>query len=168
MEREIQQLSLLVRQLSTRHINQLASRIWRYKLNEQFSSNEASADLIALDGTDTLLDVIVRDPLGVMASALVDDEGMCAEQLDVDGERWFIVLAGGAGTNWYIGMTTEAIASETTGEVEQHDQLWEPTGVTFEVLNPHEVELPQDLKVRWTRYPGWDDWVVEPFDYTEC
>jgi hypothetical protein len=75
------------------------------------------------------------------------------------------------GQQFYIGkVSTAAIASEATGEVTQYDQLWQITNpaVTFTVLNPHDIELPLDLKVRWTKYPGWTAWVCEPFHYTEC
>jgi len=41
-------------------------------------------------------------------------------------------------------------------------------GIFFEVLNPHDVALDLNLKVRWTHYPGWTDWIVEPWHYTIC
>jgi len=75
------------------------------------------------------------------------------------------------GSRFYIGkVSTAAIDSEDTGEVTQYNQLWEITdpAVTFTVLNPHDIQLPLDLKVRWTKYPGWADWIVEPWHWTEC
>jgi len=87
----------------------------------------------------------------------------------IDTERGIVcVNDASAGSMWWIGKTTEVIAVETTGDVEQHDQLWSATGNHFTVLNPHEVALPSGLRVRWTYYPGWTDLVAEPFDFTEC
>jgi hypothetical protein len=88
----------------------------------------------------------------------------------IDTEKGIVLVddAGTSGSLWWIGKTTELIASETTGQVQKHDQLWVATSEYFTVLNPHEVDLPLGLRVRWTYYPGWTDLVVEPFDYTEC
>lgn len=71
-------------------------------------------------------------------------------------------------TEWYIGKTTEIIEAGTSGIVEQHSQGWSGTGVYFTVYNPHDVDLPSALKVRWTQYPEWDGWIVEPWHFTEC
>ena len=86
-------------------------------------------------------------------------------------------------TPWYVGKTTAAIASGKTGSVLQYCESWsydEETEElvfawvasdppqTFTVLNPHDIELPGDLKVRWTKYPCWTNWIVEPWQWTEC
>lgn len=88
----------------------------------------------------------------------------------VDTARGIVCVhpnATGSG-GWWIGKTTETIVKETTGDVEQHNQLWVASGTHFTVLNPHQIDLPNGLRVRWTKYPGWSDYVVEPFDYTSC
>lgn len=73
------------------------------------------------------------------------------------------------GSNFMIGkVKTTAIAAGTTGTVELHSQDWTATGVTYTVYNPHDIELPVDLKVRWGRYPGWTYLVVEPWHFTTC
>lgn len=83
------------------------------------------------------------------------------------GRLWRIVGMEGART-MYIGKTSEIIASESTGTVVRHDETWQASTDTFTVLNPHDIDLPADLKVRWTKYPGWSNWVVEPWHWTEC
>lgn len=72
---------------------------------------------------------------------------------------------------FYLGKVSgSAIDSEDTGTVTQYNQLWQVTSpaVTFTVLNPHDIQLPVDLKVRWSKYPGWTHWIVEPWHWTEC
>lgn len=78
------------------------------------------------------------------------------------------VVRQAAASSWYIGKTTEIISSATSGTVEQHAQGWVATGITFTAYNPHDVDLPSALKVRWTTYPMWDGWIVEPWHFTEC
>ncbi len=81
--------------------------------------------------------------------------------------RWYPFL--GSGGAFTIGKVVQStIAVNSLGYVEIYNELWEATGQTVEVLNPHEVELPVDLRVRWGPYPGWTHLVVEPFDYTQC
>jgi hypothetical protein len=83
---------------------------------------------------------------------------------------------GTGGSQWYVGkVITAAIDAESSGTVEQTDCAWEGTGATFTAYNPHDIELPVDLHVRWTKYPGWSacgdpatDWIVEPWHWTEC
>ena len=76
----------------------------------------------------------------------------------------------------YLGKRLSGIILEYRGKeraekfVQQYNQLWVATSpaVTFTVVNPHDVQLPVGLKVKWQQYTGWTDWVVEPFHYTEC
>lgn len=93
-----------------------------------------------------------------------------------EGNNWLILGMERAEQQWYVGIVIDsAIAAGTTGRVEQTDHTWAGLGVEFNAYNPHDVELPVDLHVRWTRYPGWTemgdpatDWVVEPWHWTEC
>lgn len=89
------------------------------------------------------------------------------------------VITSAANSTWYIGKVVDAaISSEACGTVEQHKYdsgAWVATGVEFDVYNPHDIELPIGLKVRWSHYPGWTecgtcetDWIVEPWHWTEC
>ena len=110
------------------------------------------------------------------------DVGGVAEDSQSIGEGGDFIILGDIGTGtsakarvmlarnkWYIGKVTGYIISAGgTGTVEQHKQTWEGTGITFAVLNPHDVDLQVGLKVRWTHYPGWTDWIVEPWHFTEC
>lgn len=91
------------------------------------------------------------------------------------GQKW-IILAMDDTSGWFIGkVKTAEICSGTCGVVERYNYNWEATGIEYDVFNPHDICLPVDLKVRWTRYPGWSNmgtcttnWLVEPWHYTEC
>lgn len=82
--------------------------------------------------------------------------------------NWLIIDLGLGG--WYVGKVSGSTIAQDggTGTVERHDHMWVASGQTFEVTNPHDISLPVDLKVRWTKYPGWDGWIVEPWHWTEC
>ena len=95
LERQVSRLETLIYRLSSMRSTQpIAGRLWRFSLNEAFSTGEAEADLLALDGTDTNRDVIVHDPDGKYSalSVTTDDVGECIEQLDVDGRRYYYVI----------------------------------------------------------------------------
>lgn len=79
--------------------------------------------------------------------------------------NWMMVDSGSA---WYIGKMTEAIAPGETKTAVMHSQGWVSTGIEFEVYNPHDVTLKSGLKVRWTKYPKWDGWIVEPWHFVKC
>jgi hypothetical protein len=93
-----------------------------------------------------------------------------------EGENWVIVSMEDMAAQWYIGKVTGSdIVSETCGTVVQHECGWTATTNEFNVYNPHDVDLPVDLKVRWGKYPGWvscgacvTDLIVEPWHWTEC
>lgn len=85
---------------------------------------------------------------------------------------------------WYIGKASGDISAASSagcgsGTAIRHNVCWSATTESYEVLNPHDVEIPSGWKVRWTKYPGWhysstetgydaDKWIVEPWQYTEC
>jgi hypothetical protein len=95
LEQQVSQLDAeLKRVTGSRSILTLASRTWRFRLNESFSDGEADADLLDLDGNDTNMDVVVKDPLLIFQTLGVttDDEGYAEEQIDLDGTRWFLVI----------------------------------------------------------------------------
>jgi hypothetical protein len=95
LERMVSQLDAQLKRVTgSRSIQTLASRTWRFRLNEAFTAGEADADLLDLDGTDTNLDIVVKDPLLIFQTLGVttDDEGYCEEQIDLDGKRWFLVI----------------------------------------------------------------------------
>jgi len=90
---------------------------------------------------------------------------------DDDGIVIAWMMADGGAQPWYLGkVITSAITAGSTGTVRMYNQAWSVTSpaVDFTVYNPHDVDLPVDLKVRWGRYPGWTGWVVEPWHFTEC
>lgn len=84
----------------------------------------------------------------------------------------------------YIGKASGAISAATStgcgsGTAIRHTKCWSATTESFTVLNPHDVEIPDTWKVRWTKYPGWNyvasdpsysenEWIVEPWQFTEC
>jgi len=84
----------------------------------------------------------------------------------VDKVIW--VVRSNAYATWYIGKTTEIIPASDYGTVEQYSHGWAATGNYFTVYNPHDISLPNELKVRWTTYPDWAGWIVEPWHFTEC
>jgi hypothetical protein len=90
------------------------------------------------------------------------------EIMYVDGVAVSWMLIDG-GQKFYLGkvITADIIAGDT-GTVEKHSHAWTATGVEFTVYNPHDVDLPVGLKVRWGKYPGWTGWIVEPWHFTEC
>ena len=74
-------------------------------------------------------------------------------------------------TYWYLGKTTQAIASLGNGTAELYTSGWTASGTTFTVHNPHDIELPSGLKIRWASqnvYYGWSTYVAEPWQWTEC
>lgn len=96
LERQVQALESQLRRLSTtRTVTPLGSRLWRATLNEAFgdtTAHIAAADLLALGGTDTSLDVSLFDPLDALA-ALPNGSGLYVfEQIDVDGTRYFVPM----------------------------------------------------------------------------
>ena len=95
-ERHVAQLEATIRRMSvTRSVTPLSARLWRATLNEAFGdtdANYAAADLLALNGADTNLDIALFDPLDVF-SVLTGTEGLyCLEQIDVDGTRYFVPI----------------------------------------------------------------------------
>jgi hypothetical protein len=70
---------------------------------------------------------------------------------------------------WYVGKTTGAIGAGSSGTAEMYTSGWTASGTYFTVANPHDIELPEGLKIRWTNaYYGWAAWVAEPWQWTEC
>lgn len=64
------------------------ARLYRFTLNASLASGTAAADLLEMDGTDTGIDVTVRDPLGIFAAlTAVDRAGLCLYQ---DGKYYVI------------------------------------------------------------------------------
>jgi hypothetical protein len=100
---------MVLRQGGVRSTLPLAGRLWRFKLNEGFTDNEAEADLLALDGTDTEKDVKIYDPRGICDSLTTDDEGECIEQLDVLGARRYYPVMSGVGGGNQVAYTTTLI-----------------------------------------------------------
>lgn len=150
----------------------------RFKLKETLTTSDDRAEAYILNqystwGIHSYSDKIVvwnllKSDGDYKFEGEIDDTGLAFWD---SGYNWIIVEMQSGSHNFYLGKVTgSAIASEGTGTVIQHEQLWVPTSpaVTFTVLNPHDIELPVDLKVRWSKYPGWSDWIVEPWHWTEC
>lgn len=67
------------------------ARLYRFTLNATLAGGTAAADLLEMDGTDTGIDVTVRDPLGIFASlTATDSAGLCLYQ---DGKYYVIQAA---------------------------------------------------------------------------
>lgn len=89
LERKVVELEKLVRSLlrpkSTAKIisGQSGARLYRYTLNEGWgdtTADEATCDILELDGTDTNEDSIVKDPDGIFATLESGDPGWCFKQ----------------------------------------------------------------------------------------
>ena len=85
------------------------------------------------------------------------------------GTKWAIIRIPADSSPWHIGVViTSAIAATASGTVEETNCSWVVNGTTYTVYNPHDIELPVGWHVRWTKYPTCDDWIVEPWQFTEC
>lgn len=64
------------------------ARLYRFTINESLADGTASSDILEMDGTDTLVDAVVNDPLGIFATlTTTDDAGYCIYQ---DGKFYAI------------------------------------------------------------------------------
>jgi hypothetical protein len=118
LERQVEQLQQQLRLMAvSRGVTPLNARLWRATLNEAFGATTAdiaAADLVTLDGTDTLMDVSLYDPLGVSGALAADDALLCFEQIDVDGTTRFVPMAAGGITNKLLCRFTLDAALATT------------------------------------------------------
>ena len=100
LERKLQavEFSLARSEKLPRAVQPIAGRLWQFTLNEDFgttTTHYADADLLYLDGTDTLKDVDVYDGRDQFATLLTSGMGgWCVEQLDVSGARLYVVVQG--------------------------------------------------------------------------
>jgi len=123
LERRIREmeLSLARSEMMPKRIEPLHSRLWRFTLNEDMgdtTSNEAAADLVSLDGTDTSKDVTVLDPLDLYGGLVNTDAGFCFEQLDVDGERHFVIIGNAQNKKQFCRFTTDAAFTTSSSSVQ--------------------------------------------------
>lgn len=65
------------------------NKLYRFTLNEAWSSNAADADILLMDGTDTGTDADVLDPLGIFADLGSGDAGLCLLQ----GGVYYVIQA---------------------------------------------------------------------------
>lgn len=66
--------------------------LYRFTLNEDMgatTSNEADADILELDGTDTGDDAAVKDPLNIFESLEDTDPGFCVKV----GSEYYVIQA---------------------------------------------------------------------------
>lgn len=64
------------------------ARLYRFTINESLADGTASSDILEMDGTDTGVDAIVNDPLGIFATLTATDKaGYCLHQ---DGKFYAI------------------------------------------------------------------------------
>ena len=89
---EYNQLFAKVRALAQVFPEDRYARLWGFTLNEDISGGEASADLRAIDGTDTLKDVTVTDVNNKFQGLKNTCGGICLEQVDVDGTRVYAII----------------------------------------------------------------------------
>jgi len=97
MERRIAELEQanLQAEAMLRRVEPIAGRLWLCTLNEDMgetTSGEAAADLLSLDTTDTAKDITVVDPHDLFGHLEDGAEGLCVEQLDTDGTRYFVLV----------------------------------------------------------------------------
>jgi hypothetical protein len=72
------------------------------------------------------------------------------------------------GSVFYIGVLKGSIARFKTGHARQSNEYWQETNIDVEVYNPHNITLPSGLKVRWANYNNCSQYLVEPWEWTEC
>jgi hypothetical protein len=114
-----------------------------------------------------------KDETGYEFEGEVDDIGIAVWDVS---NHWRIIWLGATAQPMHAGIViTSAIPAGESGTVEQTDCSWVGTGTTYTVYNPHDIELPIDLHVRWGKIDGWTgcgdpatDWIVEPWHWTEC
>ena len=63
--------------------------LYRFTLNESWSSGAADADILEMDGTDTDIDADVLDPLGIFSTLTTGDAGLCLLQ----GGSYYVIQA---------------------------------------------------------------------------
>ena len=68
-------------------VNSRPMRLFRFVLKGSLSSGTANADILLMNGTDTTVDDIVRDPLAIFDLLETGDPGLCLRQ---DGLYWVI------------------------------------------------------------------------------
>lgn len=56
------------------------AKLYRFTLNESWTSGAADADILEMDGTDTTIDADVLDPLGIFSALTTGDAGLCMRQ----------------------------------------------------------------------------------------
>jgi hypothetical protein len=121
LERKIDQLERLLLKQSRpeKHTTPLYARLWRATLNANMSSGTAAADLLELDGTDTLLDITVSDPINLVEMLESGDPCYCIEQLDMDGTRKFIAIGNPAvNVKTFARFTLDAALAKTDASVQ--------------------------------------------------
>jgi len=100
LERRLREMELTLARnaLDAKYVQPIAGRLWQFTLNEDFgdtTTHYADADLLYLDGTDTLKDVDVYDGRDQFVTLLTSGMGgWCVEQLDVSGARLYVVVQG--------------------------------------------------------------------------
>lgn len=94
------ELSLARARLTPRFTEPISARLWQFTLNEDMADGTGTADLVTLDGTDTLLDVEITDLVGNLGNLGNGIQGQCLEQMDVDGTRYYAII----GTNGLVEM----------------------------------------------------------------
>ena len=97
LERRLREMELTLARnaLDAKYVQPIAGRLWLFTLNEDMgesTAGEAAADLLGLDGTDMLKDVTVTDPHDIFSTLVDTGAGVCVEQLDVGGTRYYIVI----------------------------------------------------------------------------
>jgi hypothetical protein len=75
--------------LGTLVFSQAKNSLYRFTLNEAWSSGAANADILEMDGTDTGTDADVLDPLGIFSELGDGDAGLCMLQ----GGVYYVIQA---------------------------------------------------------------------------
>lgn len=69
----------------------------------------------------------------------------------------------------YLGKVYYTIPPMSSGHAKRHTDGWHDNMLDLDdIFNPHEIELPTDLKIKYQRYKHWAGLIAEPFQFVEC
>jgi hypothetical protein len=72
------------------------------------------------------------------------------------------------GSSFYIGTLNADLENGDVGQATQCNEYWQSLNREFSVYNPHDINMPSGLKVRWSKYRGCSQYIVEPWEYGDC
>ena len=70
----------------------------------------------------------------------------------------------------FLGTVYSSIAPRAYGYARRYSQDWvvSPNTDLDRIFNPHQIELPTGLRVKYHRYKNWTGFIAEPYQFVEC